>query len=93
MRRNPQELRMPAAGLGGQGVFMMPPRTRFLRRGDRIKLLRLQSYGPTPRPHPGDQGIVQAIDADGNLRVDWDSGADASVNPSAGDRLTLLETV
>jgi hypothetical protein len=70
-----------------------PPHIRFLRRGDRIELLRLQSFGPSPRPHPGDRGIVRSIYADGDLRVDWDSGAQASVNPSAGDQLKILETV
>ena len=69
---------------------MTPPRTRFLRRGDRIELLRLQSFGPTPRPHAGDRGTVHKIDGDGAVRVHWDSGADASVDPNAGDRLKLL---
>jgi Domain of unknown function (DUF4314) len=69
---------------------MTPPRTRFLRRGDRIELLRLQSFGPTPRPHPGDRGTVHSIDGEGTVRVTWDSGADASVDPNAGDRLKLL---
>ena len=72
---------------------MTPPRTRFLRRGDRIELLRLQSFGPTPRPHPGDRGTVHAIDGEGAVRVNWDSGAQASVDPNAGDRLRLLGTV
>jgi hypothetical protein len=69
---------------------MMPPRTRFLRSGDRIELLRLQSFGPSPRPHPGDQGIVQSIGCDGAIRVEWDSGVHADVKPHAGDRLRLL---
>lgn len=72
---------------------MTPARTRFLRRGDRIELLRLQSFGPSPRPHPGDRGVVHSIDGDGGVRVNWDSGAQASVDPSAGDRLKILETV
>lgn len=85
---------MPTGLIGVQvGKAMMPPRTRFLRRGDRIELLRLQSFGPSPRPHPGDRGVVHSIDGDGGVRVDWDSGAQASVDPSAGDRLRLLETV
>jgi hypothetical protein len=71
----------------------MPPRTRFLRRGDRIELLRLQSFGPSPRPHPGDRGVVHSIDGDGGIRVDWDSGAQTSVNATAGDRLKILEKI
>jgi hypothetical protein len=81
---------MPAACSAYKVCGMTPPRTRFLRRGDRIELIRLQSFGPTPRPHPGDVGIVQAIDGDGAVRVKWDSGVHANVDPSAGDRLKLL---
>jgi hypothetical protein len=58
---------MPAACSAYKVCGMTPPRTRFLRRGDRIELIRLQSFGPTPRPHPGDVGIVQAIDGDGRF--------------------------
>ena len=71
---------------------MTPSRTRFLRRGDRIELLRCESFGPIPRPHPGDRGTVNSITGDGGVRVTWDSGIQASVDPSAGDRFRLLET-
>ena len=71
---------------------MTPLRTRFLRRGDRIELLRCESHGPTPRPRPGDRGTVQSVSANEDVRVDWDSGIRACVNPDAGDRIKLLET-
>lgn len=70
---------------------MTPPRTRFLRHGDRVELLRCESFGPTPRPHPGDRGTVHSVSADGGVRITWDSGVQASVDPNAGDRFRLLE--
>jgi hypothetical protein len=70
---------------------MRAPRTRFLGRGDRIELLRYESVGPSPRPHPGDRGTVRSISADGGACVSWDSGIQASVDPDAGDRFKFLD--
>jgi hypothetical protein len=68
-----------------------PSRTRFPRAGDRLELLRRQSFGPTALPHAGDRGTVERVDVGGAIRVVWDCGSRSSVDPGAGDRIRLLD--
>ena len=53
---NSQQGRRAAATPNNSDPAVMPPRARFPRRGDRIELLRVQSFGPSPRPIPATGG-------------------------------------